>query len=110
MKLFERLKACKPDRKHYRIKPAIKFHIDTRNYWCAFIPTIQWCPWIFRFPNCYGVIDIWWLNFHIAIGKWEKLSCYYCKQKDDCIKSGRLEWYNDDVFERGEKCSDYKSK
>ena len=75
MKLLNDLKECKYMRKQYRIKPALKFHIDTYRYRCSFIPTITWVPWVYRHPNTYGIIEIWWLNFHIAIGKWERLSC-----------------------------------
>ena len=110
MKLFDDLKECKGHRNEYRIKPIIKFKVDKENYYFSFLPTILWMPWIYRYPNIIGVIDIWWLNFHIAIGKWEHLSCRDCKHQEECVKSKRLEWYFDDVFEKGGKCSDFESK
>jgi hypothetical protein len=110
MKLFDDLKECKGDRNEYRIKPIIKFKVDKENYYFSFLPTILWMPWIYRYPNTIGVIDIWWLNFHIFIGKWEHLSCRNCKHQEECVKSKRLKWYFDDVFENGGKCSDFESK
>lgn len=47
---------------------------------------------------------------HIIIGKWEELSCRNCKHQDACVKSGRIEWYFDNVFEKGEKCKDFEGK
>ena len=110
MKLIKDLKKCKSDRKGYRIKPTIKFRVDKNHYSFSFLPTILWCPWIYRYPNCVGVVDIWWLNFHILIGKWEVLSCTNCKHQADCVKSKRIEWYFDNVFEKGEKCKDFEAK
>lgn len=110
MKLIDDLKKCKDDRKEYRIKPIIKFDVDREHYHFSFLPTILWCPWVYRYPNGIGVVDIWWLNFHILIGKWEHLSCADCKHQKECVESGRLEWYCDDVFKNGEKCSDYETK
>jgi sugar phosphate isomerase/epimerase len=72
-KLFTDLKKCKEYRKDYRVKPCIEFHIDRQHYYFAFIPTILYLPWIYRHPNTKGVIDIWWLHFHILIGKWEDI-------------------------------------
>ena len=110
MKLIEDLKRCKGDRKKYRIKPTIKFHVDTQHYCFSFLPAILWEPWIYRYPNMDGVVDIWWLHFHILIGKWETLSCSNCKHQRECVESKRVKWYFDDVFEKGEKCSDFESK
>lgn len=110
MKLIEDLKRCKGNRKKYRIKPTIEFHVDTRHYYFSFLPTIMWTPWIYRYPHSIGIIDIWWLNFHILIGTWERPSCRECKHQKKCVESKRLEWYCDDVFENGEKCSDFKAK
>lgn len=110
MKLFKELKMCKGHRKKYRIKHAIKFYIDKEDYNFSFIPTILWMPWIYRHPNGEYVVDIWWLHFHILIGKWENLSCHNCKHQDECVKSKKLEWYFDDVFEKGEKCKDFEAK
>jgi hypothetical protein len=110
MKLFKRLKELKPDRKKYRVKPTIKFYVDKNDYYFSFLPTALWMPWIYRYPNSNGVVDIWWLNFHILIGRWEELSCRNCKHQDECVKSKRLEWYFDNVFEKGEKCSDFEAK
>ena len=69
IKLFKRLKELQPGRKDYKIKPHIKFYIESNDYAFSFIPTIVWEPWINRFPGT-AVIDIWWLNMHILIGKW----------------------------------------
>lgn len=110
MKLFEDLKRLKSHRKEYRIKPFIEFRVDKEDYFFSFLPTILYIPWIYRHPNSIGVIDIWWLHFHILIGKWEKLSCRNCKHQQECIDSKKLEWYCDDVFEKGEKCSDFEAK
>lgn len=73
MKLFEELKRCKEDRKDYKIKPTIRLLIDRRDYIISFLPTIVWQPWIYRYPETDGVVDIWWLNIHILIGKWVRL-------------------------------------
>ena len=110
MELFKKLKRCKPDRKKYRIKPIIRFEVDTRDYYFSFLPTVLWIPWIYRYPNSTGVVDIWWLHFHILIGKWEQLSCQNCKHQDKCVESKRIKWYCDDVFENGQKCSDFEAK
>lgn len=71
IKLFEDLKRCKYMKKDYILKPAIKFEIDTYHYYFAFLPTVLFLPWCYRRAGCKGVVDIWWLNFHIAIGTWE---------------------------------------
>ena len=110
MELFKKLKACRPQRKRYRIRPAIKFLVDKQYYDFALIPTISWSPWIYRYPNSYDVINIWWLNFHILIGKWEYPSCLKCKHQKDCIDSGRIEWWSVDVFEEDKKCVDFEAK
>ena len=108
--LFKKLKRCKKDRKKYRIKPIVGIEIDKTDYMFSFLPTIIWCPWIYRYPNSVGVVDIWWLHFHIYFGRWENLSCKNCKRQIKCIESKRIEWYSDDVFEQGEKCSDFEAK
>ena len=108
MELFKKLKACRPERKRYRIRPAIKFCRD-HQYYCSLIPTIFWIPWIYRDHGA-CIFEIWWLNFHIAIGKWEQLSCLKCKHQKDCIDSGKITWWYVDVFEEGKKCADYKAK
>lgn len=110
MGLFRKLKDCKPDRKKYWIKPIVGFAVDTRDYLFSFIPTVVWCPWIYRYPNTIGVVDIWWLHFHIYFGRWEELSCKNCRHQDDCVESKRINWYCDNVFENGEKCSDFKAR
>ena len=109
-KLFKDSRKYKEHRKDYRIKPTIKFIVDNNNCMFSFLPTIVWQPWIYRYPNMIGVIDIWWLNFHIIFGRWEELSCRNCKNQDECVKSKRIEWYFDNVFENGGKCSDFKVK
>lgn len=109
-RLIEGLKKCKNDRKKYRINPIVGFEVDRDDYLFSFLPTIIWCPWIYRYPNSVGVLDIWWLNFHFYFGKWEKLSCINCKHQEECVKSKRIEGYFDDVFEQGKKCSDFKAK
>lgn len=110
MGLFKNLKECKSDRKKYRIKPAIGFQADTRDYMFSFLPTVIWCPWIYRYSNSVGVVDIWWLHFHIWFGRWEELSCRNCKHQEQCVKSKKIEWYFDNVFEQGEKCFDFEAK
>ena len=110
MKLIEDFKRCKGHRKQYRIKPIIKFEIDREQYYFSFFPTILWSPWIYRYPNIEGVVDIWWLHFHILIGKWEGLSCHNCIHQSNCVESKRLKWYHDDVFENGKRCSDFESR
>lgn len=108
-RLIESLKMCKGDRKKYRVNPVFGFQVD-RDYMFSFLPTIIWCPWVFRHPNTIGVIDIWWLNFHIYFGKWEELSCGNCKYQNKCVESKRINWYCDNIFEQGEKCSDFEAK
>lgn len=71
-KLFADLKRCKNSRGDCRVKPTIKFYIDTNDYYFAFLPTVLWLPWIYRYPGSEGVVDIWWLNMHILIGTWER--------------------------------------
>ena len=110
MKLINDLKMCKGDRKKYRVNPVFGFEKDDRNYLFSFLPTIVWCPWIYRYPNSIGVVDIWWLHYHFYFGKWEELSCRNCKHQEECVKSKRIEWYFDNVFEQGEKCSYFKAK
>lgn len=110
MKLFEDLKNCKGSRKQYRTKPTVKFYVDKQSYYFAFLPTVLWMPWIYRYPNTTGIIDIWWLHFHILIGKWEHLTCNDCKHRNECIDSKKRKSYFDDVFERGEKCSDFETR
>jgi hypothetical protein len=110
MKLIKDLKNCNGYRKEYRIKPTIRFCIDKEDYYFAFLPTILWQPWVYRYPNCDGIINIWWLHFHILIGKWEHLSCNECKHCHKCIDSKKRKSYFDDVFENGEKCSEYESR
>ena len=73
MKLFEDLERCKENRNKYRLIPSLRFYKDIDGYDFSFIPTVLWCPWIYRYPNSDGVIDIWWLHFHILIGKWEQI-------------------------------------
>lgn len=70
-KLIEDLKRCKGRRKEYRIKPTIKFIRDDYHYYFSFLPTVAWQPYIYRHPGMDGVVDIWWLHFHILIGTWE---------------------------------------
>lgn len=70
--LFEAMKKCKGNRENYRLKPSIRFEADRQYYWFAFIPTITFIPWVSRYPNSDGIVDIWWLHFHILIGKWER--------------------------------------
>lgn len=110
MKLIDDFKRCKSNRQEYRIKPSIEFRPDTEDYYFSFFPTILFLPWIYRHPYTVGVIDIWWLHFHILIGSWEHLSCKECKHQKQCVESNRLEWYYDDVFEQGENCSEFESK
>jgi len=109
MKLFEDLKKCKYMRKEYRIKPAIEFRIDKENYYFSFLPTILYMPWVYRYPNSAGVIDIWFLHFHILIGKWEHLSCDCCKHRHECVDSKRRKSYFDDVVKETKKCSDFET-
>lgn len=69
--LIRKFQQYKFQRKNYRIKPTFRFHADTEDYYMSFLPTVIWGPWFVRYPNMDGVIDIWWLWFHILIGKWE---------------------------------------
>lgn len=72
MKLFEDLKKCKDGRKEYKIEPTIRFFVD-KEYQFSFFPTVLWMPWVYRYLNYDGVIDIWWLNLHILIGTWKRI-------------------------------------
>ena len=71
LKENERLESL--NRKDYKIKPTIKLLVDKEDYVISFLPTIVCQPWIYRFPNDDGVVDIWWLNVHILIGKWVRV-------------------------------------
>ena len=71
IKLFKDLKACKPDRKNYQLKPKIRLDVDTKRYRCYILPTILYVPWIYRIPNVgLGALEIKWLNFTIVLGEW----------------------------------------
>lgn len=70
-KLINSFSDCKGNRKLYRIKPEIKFHVDDSYYAFALIPTIVIQPWTYRYPKTY-VIEIRWLIFTIGIGLWER--------------------------------------
>ena len=70
-KLFKKLRDCKKYKYEYRVKPSIKFSVDDTYYYFSLIPTITFMPWICRWPNIEGVVDIWWLNVHILIGTFE---------------------------------------
>lgn len=109
IKLFEDLKSCKGNRKNYRIKPFFKFYAD-KNYLYSFFPTIIWTPWVYRHPNTEAVVDIWWLNLHILIGKWEVLSCNYCKHCYECINNKKRKSYFDDILKEGKKCSKFETR
>lgn len=108
--LFKKLKMCKGDRKKYWIKPIVGFEADKDYYLFSFLPTVVWCPWIYRHPNSIGVVDIWWLYFHIYFGRWEERSCRNCKKQKECVESKRINWYYDNVFEDGGKCADFEAK
>lgn len=69
-KMFETLKQCKPHRKDYVIEWNITFNVDDHYYVFAFLPTIVWTPWPFRYPNM-PVINIMWFNCSINIGTWK---------------------------------------
>lgn len=71
-KLFADLKGCKKYRKEYRIKPCFRFQADRRHYVFSLIPTIRCVPWIYMHPNAIGLVDVWWLHFHIYFGKLER--------------------------------------
>ena len=71
-KLFADLKRCKKCRSEYRVKPTMEFYVDTTCYDFAFLPTVLYMPWCYRYPDSKGVVDIWWLNMHILIGTWER--------------------------------------
>lgn len=69
-KLFKELKLLKERKKEYYIEPTIRFYIEDNRYCFSLFPTICFMPWIYRHPEsiCF---DIWWLNFHIYIGKFK---------------------------------------
>ena len=106
-KLIEGLKRCKGDRKRYKIIPVVKFAIDNDHYYFSFFPTIKWQPWIYRYPNSIGVIDIQWLIFHIAIGKWIEISCQNCNQFSVC---NNIDSYCNDIIFNNEPCPDFELK
>lgn len=56
-------------RKRYRIKPKIRFEIDSGLF--VLIPTLMWQTWKYRWSGS-GVIYLCWLNFVIAFGIWER--------------------------------------
>jgi hypothetical protein len=69
-KLFKDLKNCRPYRDGDHIELSLRFWIDTEDYYFAFIPTVLYMPWPYRQPDSDGVIDIWWLNIHLLLGRW----------------------------------------
>lgn len=69
--LFKTLRKFKVQRKHYHIKPEIRFGVDTKNFIFSLIPTVMVVPWVFRYHN-EPIIDIQWLHLHITIGKWKR--------------------------------------
>lgn len=108
MKLIDDLKRLKLNRKGYRIKPTIEFYIDDKDYIFSFFPTIEWQPWVYRYLNC-SVIDIWWLHFHILIGKWETLSCRNCKHEKECLENKRHKSFWDDIMAETRNCPDFET-
>lgn len=71
-KMLKDLKRLKPNRKNYRIKWTFKVGVDNKDYVFSFLPTIIWMPWIYRMPGLDSVVEIWWLNMHITIGRFER--------------------------------------
>ena len=56
---------------NYKFKLTVRFDIDNENYMLAIVPTVVYTPKAYRYClDNDGVIDIWWLHFHICIGKW----------------------------------------
>lgn len=109
MKLLNKIKERRHKRKGYRIKPVIKFMVETDDYLFSFFPTIVWQPWRYRFLGLYGVVDIWWLNLHIAIGKWETLSCRTCKHEEECLENKKRKSFWDDIMAETRNCSDFET-
>lgn len=70
--LFYGLKKCKGQRKEYKIKPSIHFSCSRNLFNFSVLPTIVLEPWIYRRPG-FHVVEIWWFNFHIGIGTWERV-------------------------------------
>lgn len=68
-KLISDYKLCRKYPETRRFKWCVQFADDDRDYLFAVIPTICIQPRIYRYPNI-GVVDIWWLTWHVVIGKW----------------------------------------
>lgn len=62
-------------RKDYKIIPKIWFEIDRDSYIFAFLPTIEWQPWRYRYLRS-SIICIRWLNFGIGFGQWVRKETY----------------------------------
>ena len=108
IKLIKNLHKLRDRRNQYRIRPKIAWECDQHDYCFSFVPTIIWCPWIYRNTRSY-VFEFWWLNFHVAFGRWERLSCEECKNQERCIDEGRIEWYGVNIFDT-EYCKDYDGR
>lgn len=107
--LIKKLWNFRKERKKYRIIPKFYFEWDRQNYGFSFLPTIIWYPWICRTEGCIGILDFWWLNFHICFGKWVRLSCRNCTKQDKCIKAKRINWYFDNIFNT-KNCRGFRPK
>ncbi len=71
-KLFADLKKCRDIRKEYRIKPYFSFENDRTHYVFSLIPTIVFIPWVYMYPKKIGMVEVWWLHYHIYFGKLER--------------------------------------
>ena len=68
--LRDDLRMCKHMRCNYRIEWSFKCGVNCSAKFFAFLPTILFVPWVYRYPNARGIIEIWWLHYRISFGKW----------------------------------------
>lgn len=69
--LFKTSIRLKDERENYQIKWTIKFRVDDYRFAFFLLPTILVMPWPYRHPG-QSIIDIYWFNLAIVIGKWER--------------------------------------
>lgn len=71
IKLIQKHKQYKPNRKDYYIEPRIRFGIDTRDYYMELLPSITFVPWFNRHIG-ESIICIQWLHMAVGLGIWKR--------------------------------------
>lgn len=70
MKIIDDLKRWKYVREGYETKFVIRLYMDIYDYNFSLLPSVVWKPWTSRRMHSDYIIDIWWLNIHLFIGRW----------------------------------------